>query len=331
MKWYLLVIGALLLTFIVLSFTTTPNINEGLAFAVSNANGTVFGTNEDRQTGEPIIYFRRATSSTYGSVMFGYQESGEQYYESGLNEAGLAWDFVPMPGAAVTPHSAREYRFTEDDVFLLMMQTTATVDEALDLLEQVDFGLYINGQIVLADALGNTVVVSPDETGEMVYSTSSEDYLVAANFNPALEDGEGMWRYDETVELLQNAPTNDLIGYGLDVLRDISLNNDLRFTLYSASIDLETKQIQLAYKRQYDDAITFTLDEYLAQYNQQFLMKDLFEDDVVAAGTANFNAFDQANQRVQIISIIVGMALNASVIALLIKWMRDDKKQQPQI
>lgn len=329
MKKYFIVIAILFVVYIVLRFTTTPDIMEGTALSVTANGQTVFGNNEDRQVGEPVVYFREATENFYGSIMYGYQLDGEQIFEGGINDAGLAWDTLYLPYIELTPHAGRRYRIDEDDIFVTMLSSRGTVEEALRFLENVDFGPAIQSQFFLSDATGEAVIVSPSLEGELEYTYITDTYLIATNLNPLIA-GHGTVddRQDTAREQLEAYTNEDLLDYTMDVMEHVKLNSNLRFTMYSVAADLTNGTIQLVYKQQYEDPITFQLDDMLEDYNQQLLMRDLFPTDVVEQGNQTYQEFESSTRWTQTGAMAIGVALNLSVVVLLIKTMQKPNEEK---
>ncbi len=216
--------------------------------ALVGEGAVVVGGNEDNDLRNPAMWAVAATPGRYGAVYFGFMFVGglanrrpASWYEmQGVNDQGLFFDLFSMP---CTPGVVQttSYGWTSPSFVALepeMMETCATVDEALVFLHDHDYAsVLLCAQVLLVDRAGNAAVY----TGSRDVFRSGPGFVVT-NFNLAhREYGEWpCWRYNAITRMIgQDATaTLDRAGQMLKAARIVPMTSDGGGTRYSVVSDL---------------------------------------------------------------------------------------------
>ncbi len=238
----LLLVGALLALLAPLQAQACSGV------ALAGPTGSVVGGNEDNTKTDASMWAHAATDSTYGAVYFGFYFVGlgnrlPGWYEmQGVNDQGLFYDLFSMPcgpeDASVTPTSTGPERRISEAVERTLMETCATVEEALALLHARDYASILPCvQVLLADRAGHAAVYTGD--GDVVKRGPG---LVVTNFNlvrPAL-GSYPCERYAAATRLVSwdPSPTLDRVGQVLRAARYIPEPGETGGPRYAVACDL---------------------------------------------------------------------------------------------
>lgn len=100
----------------------------------------------------------------------------------GMNEKGVAIAFLSVPEAE-PPYDSHKITLNISTAMRLVLDKAATVDEAVELLQQ--YNIYFSGDMaghyLIADASGNSVLVEYYDNELQIVETDS-DYQIASNF-----------------------------------------------------------------------------------------------------------------------------------------------------
>ncbi len=135
----------------------SANLYSCTVFSVSNADTALFGNSEAWLPGSKTRYWViPASDNSFGRICFGYQ--GEALAQGGMNEAGLAFDWV-----ASLESSGYELNDTlitlETSLSEKILAEASTVDEAIKYYEKYNEPYFSNAQILLADKNGDAAIV----------------------------------------------------------------------------------------------------------------------------------------------------------------------------
>jgi len=218
------------------------------------------------------IWFVPGKGPASGRVLFGSSRSDPV---AGLNEAGLFFEALPLPGA---PDVA-----TGDKPPLAgrlasrALRSCATVDEVRALAEANDIGSG-DEQLLFADATGAAILVERNAVHAMEGS-----YLVATNFrlSRAVEGELPCPRYEAARSVLEKP---DLPA--LDAARDALSAACQESTAYSAVCDLARQRVHFWVGRNFRTAASFDLAEELRKGEREVDLQEFFEGRLLLADTA---------------------------------------------
>ena len=143
-------------------------------FVAHDAGIVLVGNNED--WGEPysMIWFLPQEKGKYGRVYFGFDGGGFAF--GGMNDQGLFFDLYSLPRKPVQTSEHR--KFGKMDLILTIMETCATVEEALQVLREYNLKFLERMQIMLADKTGDAIII---EETDVIHRKQSR-YQVVTNF-----------------------------------------------------------------------------------------------------------------------------------------------------
>ena len=155
--------GMVLLALSALWFAIDLTTNQTCTIITADYEGTVlFTNNEDWHSPDPLIAFYPASTEGYGSFHVGFRHSdGSIEFGGAMNDQGLAWDINSLPQSALKPHPERSYSHERDNYLSTITKKAATVEDAIRIAHDFDFGDSMSMQIHIADATGDAVVIVP--------------------------------------------------------------------------------------------------------------------------------------------------------------------------
>jgi hypothetical protein len=152
------------------------------------------------------------------------------------------------------------------------------------------------GQIHIADASGDAVVISPGPDEEIAFTRkpTGEGYLLSTNFNVATQQGPVDFRWDTATSMLEmlsdgKALTPEFAG---EILNAVHLKTLTTHTLLSNVIDLKKRDIYIYYMSQYNEAARLNIDEELARGQRIVEIRDLISAESAADGDASYQQFE---------------------------------------
>ena len=258
-----------------------------------------YGNSEDQHNPDPVIGFFPATEGEYGSVHFGTRsEDGQINFEGAVNDQGLAWDINSTPRTKLDPDydPDKPYYLGEDNYLSRITKEAATVEEAILLAAEYQFGESMKSQIHIADATGDAVVISGGPDGKIAFTRKppGNGYHLSTNFNLAQpEKGPVDFRWETARSML------DAIGngyslthqYAVSILNAVKLHTLTSYTLYSNVLDLRNNKVYLTYMSQFDEIAEIDLDEELHKGQRVVEMREFFNLETVRAGDAAYQRF----------------------------------------
>jgi hypothetical protein len=257
-------------------------------FAASFGSTVLFGNNEDYKKIDLYYWIRPPGENTYGGVYLGFRtNSGNFSQQGGVNEKGLAFDFMGLPQAPLNNHPELPNRGAIINRF---QQTCATVEEAISLTKKYNWGTSLGWQVLLADATGDAVVISAGPDGELAFTRKPEGdgYLVSTNFNLAnpkntFDGSYPCWRYNKADEMLKRIKDEkDLtVDYFRSILDAVHIEGAVGNTLYSNVYDLRNGVIYLYYWHQFHEVATLNVAEVIAKNPSPTPIQALFSEETV--------------------------------------------------
>lgn len=257
-------------------------------FTASYGNTVLFGNNEDYKKIDMYYWIRPSGEKTYGGVYFGFgMNSGNFSQQGGVNEKGLAFDFMGLPEAPLNNHPELPNRGA---IINRIQQICATVEEAISLVKKYNWGMSLSWQVMLADAKGDAVVISAGPDGELAFTRKSlgDGYLVSTNFNLAnpkntFEGSYPCWRYDKADEMLKRIRVEKdiTVDYFRSILDAVHIEGAIGNTLYSYVFDLRNGVIYLYYWHQFYEVATLKVTEVIAKKPSPTRIETLFSEKTV--------------------------------------------------
>lgn len=325
--------GIVLLVISALWFTIDCSSNQTCTIITAAHEGVVlFANNEDWRSPDPLIGFYPASPERYGSLHVGFRHSDDSIEFGGaMNDQGFAWDINSLPRSILKPHPERPYSHETDNYLSTITKKAATVEDAIRIAHDFDFGDSMSLQIHIADATGDAVVISAGPDGEIVFTrkAAGNGYLVSTNFNLANpENGTKSWRYDTAVSMLEKLISVQNLSpeYVGEILAAVHLETLTSYTLYSNIFDLRNGKIYLYYLSQYDELVKLDLIEEISRGQRVVEMGDLFASDTVDAGQASYRWFELRFKLVIIAVIAAILVLIAGVAVFVVKKFRSPRR-----
>ena len=228
-------------------------------FTKMAGNLVLVGNNEDWYKTNSQVMFYPASEGIYGRMFFGFDEMGL----GGMNECGLCFD-----KCALLPERVIEFPedkpFYEGNFWDFVLQSCATVDEAVNLIKQYNIESLNRNHVMLVDSSGNSAVIEwgPDSLA-IIYKTG--DYQVVTNFNlsdPNLAGTYPCWRYDKATEMLKDSDVS-IESFG-HILAAVHQEGNFP-TRYSNVYDLKKRVVHVAIDHNFNEVVEFDLIEELKQ------------------------------------------------------------------
>ncbi len=238
------------------------------AFLVVGAGAVLFGNNEDYWNPETRVWFVPAAEGRHGVMYLGYDNG---FPQGGMNDAGLAFD-----GFATGSHPLHEQDgkpVFDGNPITEVMETCATVEEAIAFLERIDLRAYCTrAMLFFADASGDSVIVEGD-----AFVRKQDDFQVVTNFYQSAQDDDlaQCSRYASVVRVLE-AREDTSLEVCTRALSAAAQRGRRVATLYSNVFELKTRTVRLYLFHDFEHPIVLDLDEELAKGERILRLADLF-------------------------------------------------------
>ena len=290
-------------------------------FTVSQGDKVLFGSNADWNDPETRYWVTPGFGDGYDALLVGFDNLWPQ---GGINEKGLCFNGNLLPSAPLNPH--HELPVSPTYVPLLMLQSCATVEEAIELAKQYSWGLFLRKQLHFADVTGDAVVIGAGPDGELAFTRKEpgDSFLVSTNYNLAnpANGGPDCWRYDTAVEMLSQLGEDELtVEFCRDVLDACHLEGDFR-TLYSCVFDPVSSGLHFWYLHQFYERATFDSEDMFSQGQAVHEIRDLFSEETAKAGDASVS---RAGGSVAS-NVALGLLGVAAIACVVFAYVRDARK-----
>jgi hypothetical protein len=288
----------------------------------------LYGNSEDQHNPDPVLGFYPASSAGYGSVHFGVRlPGGQTNFEGAVNDQGLAWDINSTPRFKLNPRPEKPYYLGAQNYLTTITKEAASVEEAIRLAGDYDFGDSMKCQIHIGDASGDAVVISAGADGEIAFTRKpvGDGYLLSTNFNLAQpERGPVDWRWDTAGAKLDALRSGQPLtpAYARGILEAVHLRTLTSYTLYSNVIDLKNRIIYLHYMSQFDEVAEIDMAQELAKGKRVIEMRELFSPSTAQAGDAAYRRFATRFALAKIAVISAGLGLLLGLAILLVSKLR---------
>ena len=245
----------LLLIFLLLA----PERQVSACFIMLYKDGenVLVANHEDWFTNDAAIRFNASKPGRYGSVIFTFLSEG--WAQGGMNERGLFFDAAQTPYQEITFDDSRKKSLTY--IWQEILDRAATVQEALDILNEYELPELAEASIMLADASGEAAIVGV-KNNQIAVQMISENHLIQTNFNiwhPELSEDPVCKRYLGAQQVVESsAPvTPETMRKILEQTHQDSL------TVYSNIYDLKKGIIYTYNKRDFNNPITIEVSRVL--------------------------------------------------------------------
>ena len=265
-----------------------PNLACSTFYAETPENGYIFGRNLDNQTTD-LAVVRTNPKGAYSSVsvvnlsFLGYNESytpdklmdrintlATAFFPlDGVNEKGLAVGVLQLQ-APVTEQDNGKPDVGTTVAIRAMLDTCATVDEAVAFLETVDMFAAARGcyHFQIADATGKSVVVSYVENEMVITGQEEKGFIAATNFYlhdvPFEYEKQGLDRYAILEKTLTEKESVLSAEEGMNLLHDVRITGTdpdekgrVYSTQWSSIYDLTNPSLSLCADMNYDDVYVY--------------------------------------------------------------------------
>ena len=295
-------------------------------FTAVQGEAVLYGDNFDYHEGELVIGFFPTSSEGYGSVHFGYQKDEGQSFGRVVNDHGLAWAVNSVPKAKLNPHPERRYSNQQDNYFYTISKHAASVEEAIEIAQEFDFGDSLEVQVHIADASGDAVVIGPGQDGEIAFTRKppGDGYLLSTNFNLATQEGPVDFRWETANTMLEKLRDAELLTpeYAEEILNAIHLKTLTTHTLVSNVIDLKEGEIYIHYMSQYNETAKINIAEELQKGQRIVEMRTLFSAETAAAGDGSYQKFETRFYAAIAGVILTGTILIIGLVVLVVRRIR---------
>ncbi|MFO7743388.1 MAG: hypothetical protein R6X31_13870 [Anaerolineae bacterium] len=306
-------------------------------FTAVQGDTVLYGNSEDQHNPNPVLGFYPASAAGFGSVHFGVRSSdGQVNFEGAVNDQGLAWDVNSTPRFKLTPHREKPYWLGAENYLTTITKKAASVEEAIRMAGEFDFGGAMEGQIHIADASGDAVVISAGSDRGIAFTRkpTGEGYLLSTNFNLAQpERGPVDWRWDAARTRLDALRSEKPLtpAYARSILEAVHLKTLTSYTLYSNVIDLKNRTVYLHYMSQFVEVAEIDMLEELAQGQRVVEMREFFSPSTAAAGDAAYQRFATRFRLAKVGVVAAGSMLVVGLTTLVVRrlWNRREKGKSP--
>jgi len=258
--------------------------HEAFACSIFNAHKgdmVLVGNNEDWLYSTDVkVWFVPPTPKSYGRVCLGWKQLlFFKQAQGGMNDQGLFLDWALCPKSKI-PRFSFKKKIATFSLPDKLLAECSTVEEGIKWLKHYTF-LYIRSHIMLVDKNGNSAVVEWVE-GELKVIHKKGRYQIITNFwlsHPELGNFP-CTRYNKITEMLENMDSIS-VNYFKSILKKVTNYNKTdnekeSGTIYSNIYDLGNGEVYIYYKRDFENAVKFNLENELAKGKQVYTLRALF-------------------------------------------------------
>ena len=266
-------------------------------FFVSNADIVLLCDSEDMGANHPlaanpersVIWFYPSSArlgGKYGVLALGWFWNDDVSFQSGMNGKGLGLGLTAIPPTPLNSHPEKPFTPTSHgSLYYRILWDSANVTEAIQIARNYNLE-ELHYQILVADASGDAVIISPGSGGELAFTRKepAEDYLVASTSNCAIPEsyigGDSFKRYDTAVSALENLEngTDSIIDQCSSILESVHRQSSVQlgaYTAYSSIFDLKSRVAYVYYLSQFDEVIQLNMAEELTKGQHYYRLSDL--------------------------------------------------------
>lgn len=247
--------------------------NACTIFSGIDKKGQVWAGNNEDNVFNFNTYFHTiaSTDSTLGFIYFTNSSKSTEYFQGGVNEAGLFYDANAVPSSPYKDYDKKkDFPGGANALIQHILKKFKTVTEVMDLLKVYRLEGLQSGQLHFADKYGNLGIVVADS----MWITES-NYQVSTNYNlcHSNKDGESCWRFPIAQRILQSKEP------GFDSFReicDLTHQKNIASTVYSNIHNLKTGDMWLFYGGDFNKPYITNISDLLKKGTSAFPLYELF-------------------------------------------------------
>jgi hypothetical protein len=248
-------------------------------FYAADDHVALAGNNEDYSNPYTYVWFVPPEPGKYGRVYFGYEDG---FPQGGVNEKGLFYDGAALSYKALSrPNDKPVYDgvIPRGNLFDKIMSESATVSEALMILDSYSRYGMDTYQLLIGDAGGDAVIVDGD-----TILRKQGPFQLATNFRLSENPGPPypLGRYSTALDRLSKADS-----FSVELFRDIlnaTHQEPPNPTLYSNVYDLKKGLIYLYYHHDFENVVVIDVAEEVAKGFHFYPLSSLFPANTEAEG-----------------------------------------------
>jgi predicted flap endonuclease-1-like 5' DNA nuclease len=248
-------------------------LTTSVMIAATNGGRTLVGINQDgfQQNGEMTLV--PASDHGDGYALFGFE--GEAPL-SGVNEHSLVVGIVETPDCEVTYPADRPV--LQGNPIQTLLERCATVNEALDLIEQNNTLIFDINHLMIVDGTGAAAIVGADQDCRVAALYSEGIHRVLSNFSPfELERGGAPCYRAETAEAMLEDDNAATLTHIRNILSRVHSEAPMP-TLFSLIHDLHDGVVHIFHYHDFGTAMNFNLQTTLEAegHRVKYAIADLF-------------------------------------------------------
>ncbi|WP_460926599.1 carcinine hydrolase/isopenicillin-N N-acyltransferase family protein [Spirosoma agri] len=211
-------------------------------FVLTDAKRTLFFNNEDYSNPATRVWFQPPTNAYYGCAYLGFNDGWAQ---GGVNEYGLAFDWVAGVNQAYTP--SPKLKSLQGNPAERMLESCKTVDQAIAFYQRYTEPGFATARILIADKTGASVIISTNN-GQLYFELSYQS--------------RGFGYGSESLKKMLTPTLGPSIENGLPILKACR-QSGMYATKYSSVYDLTTGDIALVSLTDKGETVTLNLQTEL--------------------------------------------------------------------
>ena len=280
------------LLIVVFIFSSTGVTSACTIFTVSDDDTVFFGNNEDYSNPNTYYWVDTPEDGKYSGIYFGFDNFWPQ---GGINEKGLAFDINSLRETPLNPHP--EHPYFNDYEGYSILRNCATVEEVIEHVQQFNWGSAMGGQVHVADANGEAVVIGPGIDGELAFTrkTAGDGFIISTTFNVAegYEYDNDCDRYETALDMLSKVGKEEglTLDYVSSVLDAVHVQGMGANTLYSTVYDLKNGKIFVYYYHKYDEVVELNVAETISVVKEPVALSELFTSPIVEAAESEHSRY----------------------------------------
>jgi hypothetical protein len=266
-------IGILIVTLFIGTIIASVNsVSACTVFNATNDGLTLAGRNMDWYTLENFIAFLPSEEGKFGRVYFGWN-SFPSWYMGGMNTQGVMFAYLAAPYLRVTDSLDKPiYGGNWGNLMEKCMEECSSVDEVLDVFSQFNLRFLENGQVMVVDRNGDSVIIEGDDI-----TMKDGIFQIVTNFRPShpFLGGYPCWRYNIAFKMLRGM-SNYSVEYFTEILKATHQEGNYP-TQWSIVYDLNECFIYLYHFHDFNNVILFNLFDELELGEHVYSIPSLFE------------------------------------------------------
>jgi tetratricopeptide (TPR) repeat protein len=238
---------------------------------MAKGDQVLIGNNEDWTDPQTKMWFYPAVNGEYGRVCFGFSKDFS-FAQGGINDQGLFLDANALPPPGWRPDPSKP--LFEDNINDHILAHCATVDDAIAFFNK--YSVYLNGgKFVIADALGNSIVVEWTDGADRIIRRTGFYQLSTNILQSSIVPGKvSDDRYNIAERVILNK--NEVSLAAMRAVLSATHKEWSYPTIYSYICDLKKLRVYVYNFHDFEEAYEFDLTEELKKGKRSFDIPALF-------------------------------------------------------